>query len=121
MKKALPLLFLTLVTASAEAARADKPNPANYTTVVHVQASRIVYLCQSPDLCSLWQQLQVTIDGKKYGLSTNIKSYSILRVGDYNAKVNKDQSKNAYEYDRSYEFLFPDGATRVYEVSGEEQ
>jgi hypothetical protein len=119
MKRFLPLLILS---AASAVAAAQKANPAAYTTVVHVQSSHMFYLCQTASLCSWWQKLEVTIDGKKYELSTNLtRGYELLRVGDYNAKIRKDESKNAYEYDRSYEFLFPDGKTRVYEVSGEEQ
>jgi hypothetical protein len=117
MKRFLPLLIL----GAAATAGAQKANPADYSTVVHVQGSHLFYLCQTPDLCSWWQQLEVTIDGKKYQLQNNVKGYELLRVGDYNAKIKSDETKAAYEYDRSYEFLFSDGKTRVYAVSGEEQ
>jgi hypothetical protein len=117
MKRFLPLLTFMLATMAS----AEKPNPADYTIAVHVQSSHLFYLCQSASLCGNWQRLQVTIDGKKYELQTNIKSYEVLRVGDYKAKIKKNESKVPYEYDCSYEFLFPDGETRVYAVSGEEE
>jgi len=42
-------------------------------------------------------------------------------VGDYKAKVEKDNTQRTYEYERIYEFLFGDGSTRRYWVVGEEE
>jgi hypothetical protein len=70
------------------------------------------------------------IDGKKIelvGPTTSKKVYSlpgptsVLRIGDYPAKVVKDNNEHAYEYSSSYELLFPDGETRKYQVVGESQ
>jgi hypothetical protein len=48
-------------------------------------------------------------------------SGSLLRVGDYKAKVEKDNTQRTYEYERVYEFLFADGSTRRYWVVGEDE
>jgi len=63
--------------------------------------------------------LTVSINGKKYELEA--AGGSRLRLGDYKAKVEKDNSPRPYEYDRAYEFLFADGSTRKYWVVGEEE
>jgi len=67
----------------------------------------------------MFQHLTVLIDGKKYQLDTS--SGSLLRVGDYKAKVEKDNTQRTYEYERVYEFLFADGSTRRYWVVGEDE
>jgi hypothetical protein len=61
------------------------------------------------------------IDGKRYELESARSAASLLRLGDYKAKIAKDESTHAYEYNRTYEFLFPDGQTRQYIVVGESQ
>jgi hypothetical protein len=69
-------------------------------------------------VCSWEQNLTAIIDGKKYELQSGTR-VKLLRLGDYKAKITKDDSQNAYEYMRTYEFLFPDGQTRQYVVVGE--
>jgi hypothetical protein len=101
------------------------PNPADYTIAVHVQFSRLTLNCgdvtNGSSICRWMQHLTVLIDGKKYELDGAIKSVDLLRVGDYKAKVLKEETKRAYEYSRTYEFLFPDGSTRDYYVAGESE
>jgi hypothetical protein len=43
----------------------------------------------------------------------------LLRIGDYKAKILKDETSRPYEYERTYEFHFADGKTRRYVVVGE--
>jgi len=45
----------------------------------------------------------------------------VLRVGNYNARIIKDETTRDYEYARTYEFLFADGKTRQYRVIGESE
>ena len=111
------LAILALVPALASA---QKPtlSPADYTVSVHVQASRLMDGCKgSPAGCFPVQRLTVLIEGKKYELEAY--GPSLLRLGDYKAKIVKDETKRSYEYERVYEFLFADGTTRKYSVVGE--
>jgi len=107
----------TLLLALAWSAPAA-PNPADYTITVHVRSSRLVNMFAGKD-AFLAQYLTVSINGKKYELEA--AGGSRLRLGDYKAKVEKDNSPRPYEYDRAYEFLFADGSTRKYWVVGEEE
>lgn len=120
MKKVLIAFFL--IVPSLGWAEKAKPNPADYTIAVHVQSSHLVEFCgdstNGNSVCSWQQKLTVLIDGKKYELQSGPK-VALLRVGDYKAKIAKDETQRSYEYLRTYEFLFPDGQTREYSVIGE--
>jgi hypothetical protein len=65
------------------------------------------------------QKLNVTIDGKKYEMEEQRPRIDLLRIGDYKAKILKDETSRPYEYERTYEFHFADGKTRRYVVVGE--
>ena len=122
MKKAI--LAILLLTSALAGAEKPKPNPADYTIAVHVQSSRMVVAFSDVtvgiSVCRVQQQLNVTIDGKKFELQSGTAS-DLLRVGDYKAKISKDETQHAYEYMRIYEFLFPDGQTRQFTVMGESE
>src|SRR5208283_315521 len=118
--KTILLTILLLVPALVWAEK-PAPNPADYTITVHVRSSRWTWSCfnsggQPPALCGV-QPLTVLVDGIKYELEGH--AADLLRVGDYKAKIDKDETKRPYEYQRVYEFLFPDGTTRKYTVVGE--
>ncbi len=133
MKKVL-IAILMLTPALSWAATKPAPNPADYTVTVHVQSSQLTIGCFGPPSdCSAGHQVQhlaVVVDGKKYELESEFENY-LLRVGDYKARIyaaptnrpgfEKNDTPNAYEYRRNYEFLFPDGQTRVYMVMGESE
>ena len=117
MKK---VLFAILLMAPMAAwATKPTPGPADFTITVHVQSSEIIVDCSGGG-CSNAQQLSVVIDGKKYELLSNSVGY-VLRVGDYKARIVKDESARAYEYLRTYQFQFADGKTRQYTVVGESE
>jgi len=112
-------LFVILLLAPALAwAAKPGPSPADYPITVHVQSSRLINTFSGKD-APMFQHLTVLIDGKKYELEAG--GGSLLRVGDYKAKVEKDNTQRTYEYERIYEFLFGDGSTRRYWVVGEEE
>jgi len=125
MKKVLVALLL-LVPALAWADK-PAPNPADYTINVHVQSSRLITQCSDvtggSSVCYQGQQLEVLIDGKKLELqgafARGKSAPGVMRVGEYKAKVVKEDTSRAYEYTRTYEFIFPDGKTLQYEVIGE--
>jgi hypothetical protein len=111
--KNILLAVLLLVPALAWAQK-----PPEYPISVHVQASRVVDSCAgNPAQCFSAQRLTVVIDGKKYELEGGRDT--LLRTGDYKAKLDKDEAKHAFEYQRAYEFRFEDGSTRRYTVVGE--
>ncbi len=109
---------MLLLAAALAWAQKAAPDAAAYTITIHVQASRLSDSCGgNPAVCSTAQRLTVLIDGKKYELEA--AGGNVLRVGDYRAKMTKDETKRAAEYERVYEFLFADGTTRKYDVVGE--
>jgi hypothetical protein len=109
------ILFAVLILVPA-LSWAQKP--PEYPISVHVQASRVVDSCGgNPAACFPTQRLSVVIDGKKYELEGG--RGEVLRAGDYKAKIDKEETKHAYEYVRVYEFRFEDGTTRKYGVVGE--
>ena len=106
MKKTLAvilLLFSTLAWAGSAS------NPSDYTLNVHVSSSRVT------DRNSL--RLTVTVDGKKLELSSVVGPI-LLVLGDYKAKLTRDDHKNTYDSYQVHEFRFPDGKTRKYYLVG---
>lgn len=116
MKKLLIALLL-LAPSLAHAEKKTPPSPADYTGSIHVQASRLADLC-APG-CVWVRHLTVLVDGKKYELSATMARTDLLRVGDYKARIFKDEKDRPYEYQRTYEFLISDGGIRRYVVVGE--
>jgi hypothetical protein len=104
------LFVLLLLAALAPAA----PAPDVYSTDVHVISS---YFPPFPAN----QQLNVIIDGKKYELNGPPDGDFLLALGDYKAKLVKDEHKTSYESAQVYEFLFPDKKTRKFEVVGQSE
>jgi hypothetical protein len=121
MKKSL---FALLIMASALAWA--KPKPADYTLTAHVRSSRLGQECESVlgrTDCSGKLHLIVVINERQYELA-GYYDY-LLVLGDYKARLvpedtsTSDNPPAAYDYRRKYEFLFPDGKTRKYDVVGE--
>ena len=119
------LFVLAMVLPSFALAEKPAPNSADYITTIHVQTSRIASDCSDvtngTSVCFWNQHLDVTIDGKKYEMVGNRakKNVYVLRLGDYKAKVLKEDTSRTYEYNRSYELLFADGTTGDFQVTAE--
>ena len=110
MKRAA-LFVLLLVATLAPAA----PAPDEYSINVHVTSSYLV---------GAGQGLDVVINSKKYqlsGFSGATRSASVLALGDYKAKLIKDEHRTAYESRQEYEFLFPDSKTKKFIVVGQSE
>jgi hypothetical protein len=107
---ALGFLFFAVACA------AQKPDPSQYPTVVHVSASQV----ESEGL-NEFQTLTVTIGGKHYLLSGSLISGSLLDPGDYPAKLISDVHKTSYLSSQEYELLFPDGKTWKCTLAGESE
>src|ERR1700719_1408363 len=115
MKKGTLIFLLSFATFAWAAA---EPNPAEYTTNVHVNSSRVVV--EVPNGVALdYQVLNVVINGKKYELMSGSVKNVVLALGEYKAKLVQDEHKTAYDSLQVYEFLFADKKTRRFEVVGQ--
>jgi hypothetical protein len=107
MKRAA--LFVLLLLAKLAPA---VPAPDEYSINVHVTSS---YLLAGG------QGLDVVINAKKYQLGGDPRGGSLLALGDYKAKLVKNEHQTAYESHQEYEFLFPDNKTRKFVVVGQSE
>ena len=104
-------LFVLLLAATLAPAA---PAPDEYSINVHVTSSYI--------LGGTGQGLDVVIHAKKYQLGGDtFKGGAILALGDYKAKLVKDEHPTAYETLQEYEFLFPDSKTKKFIVVGQSE
>jgi hypothetical protein len=117
MKKLIFGLFLVAPLQGFAQTPPAPTVPAAYTVTVHVVGSHLTDDCSST--CVWAQHLSVTIDGKKYELEDASPRTDLLHIGDYKAKIVKEDTSKTYAYLRTYEFLFADGQTRKYIVVGE--
>ena len=107
---ALLLVFLMSLSTSAQ-----KPN--DYPLTVHVASSYSFHELGVSSGTAVAQRLDVVIDGKKYVLNAAANGY-LIALGDYQARLNKDEHKTAYESRQMYTLRFPDGKTRDFTVVG---
>lgn len=103
---AVPLL-ISPITPLAGAA----PAPADYPITVHVSSSRLRAVNS--------MELGVIISGKKYCLSG--VGNGLLSVGDYKARLVKDEHRTSYQSVQTYELLYPDNKTGKYNVIGQSE
>jgi hypothetical protein len=121
MKRTLAVLALAFPACGFAAA----PNAQDYSIQVHVSKSWIIEECGSRG-CSPAVRLEVVIEGKKYQIEDEKPRSAVLKPGDYPAKVLKNPrainiSHASYDDIKVFEFLFPDGQTRKYNLVGEEE
>jgi hypothetical protein len=107
------ITVVILLLASVFAWAGAEPNPAEYTVNIHISSSSIADGGR--------QQLSVVIEGKNYTLESEISPYLLLALGDYKAKLVKDEHKTTYDSAQIYEFLFPDKKTRRFTVIGQSE
>jgi hypothetical protein len=113
MKARIAVFFLLLMST---AVYAQQSSNSAYPLKVHVFASRMVEFGGSLDF---YQQLEVTIEGKKYQLTSKATCFRLLHLGDYQAKMKKEYADSSYDFLRIYEIKFPDGKTRTFYVTEE--
>lgn len=93
--------------------------------IVHVPSSKLESDCSDVtgglSICIWIQRLNVSIDAKKYELLRGPRKPELLHLGDYKAKVHKEDMTKSFEYSRSYDFIFSDGSTSRYMVVGESE
>jgi hypothetical protein len=109
------LAFVVLLFCAV--AWAADPNPAEYAINVHVSSSRMVLMTARSLGQDFTQDLDVIIEGKRYELMA-FNPNVLLALGDYKAKLVKDEHPNAYDSFQVYEFLFPDKKIRKFTVVG---
>jgi hypothetical protein len=105
------LLVLLLLGTIVPAAR----TPEEYPITVHLTSSYFL-----GGVVSHGQGLDIVIDGKKYALAGD-SDVALLALGDYKAKLVKDEHKTSYESFQEYEILFPDKKTRKFTVVGQSE
>lgn len=119
--------LLLLLSIFGSSGIAQTKNQAEYTLSVHVVSSQIVQVCGSVNFgssgCYLAQQLAVTTNGKRYDLQATHKSggKGVLAIGDYKARVTKEERPSSWELLRTYELLLPDNTTRSFTLVGESE
>jgi hypothetical protein len=106
-------LTLAILLLLPTFAHASDPKPADYTITIHVSATRTASVGIGV------QDLDVIIDAKKYELNSDRAVGQLLALGDYKAKLFEDSHKTTYDSYQVYEFLFPDGKTRKFQVVGQ--
>jgi hypothetical protein len=109
--------FLVFVLLFSDAVWAAPPaKPAEYNIVVHVSASSTIKHSESSPR---YQQLDVSIDGKKYKLESVLGVREVLMLGDYKARlVTNVHGRGDYDSLQVYEFQFSDKKTREFQVVG---
>jgi hypothetical protein len=109
-------LTLTILLLIPVLIWAVDPSP-DYPITVHVANTRMV-LEGNPPIYA--QRLNVIINGKKYELECTAMN-SLLALGDYKAKLVKDDHRSPYDSYQVYEFLFPDNKTRRFALVGQSE
>jgi hypothetical protein len=112
--KHVAIAFLFLYCAIVWAA----PSASDYDISVHVSATRMTRYGNS----AYYQSLSVIIDGKRYELESLGAPNALLTLGDYKARLVKDQHwAGTYDSWRVYEFSFPDNKKRQFVVVGQSE
>lgn len=97
------------------------PNSDGYSINIHVISSSFVTVPGMGGSAGAVQKLSVLIEGKKYELSALASRGGLLALGDYKARLVRDEHKTTYESRQEYEFVFPDKTTKKFHVSGQSE
>jgi hypothetical protein len=111
----LTLVLLLLLSTFASGAG---PGSADYPVEIHVGTSRMV-----PEGANgaRFQHLNVVINGKRYELESELAVNVLLALGDYKAKLAKDERKSPYDSVQIYEILLDNNKTRKFQVVGQSE
>jgi hypothetical protein len=114
------VLFVGLMAGAATAQMQEKKrfselpvNPADYKVNVHVTHAFLAGV-----LATL--HLDVLVDGKKLQLEGQSAAV-MLHVGDYKARVVKDEERKSGWYVETYDLLFADGTHWLFNVVSESE
>jgi hypothetical protein len=97
------------------------PSPDDYPIDVHVVSSYFVTVPGHGGSVGESQKLSVLIGGKKYELTAIASRAGLLSLGDYKAKLIRDEHKTTYQSNQEYELLFPDKTTKKFYVTGQSE
>jgi hypothetical protein len=115
LASAFLLSSLAIGCFSRAVAADSKPDPSQYTLLVHVSAVEYV-----PGSGNSLEVLTVTVGGKHYQLQGGTilarKFDGLLNLGDYPARLSQDEHRTSYESQQEFELLFPDGTMRRFGV-----
>jgi hypothetical protein len=119
MRKSILLSITILLFSLAAAIHAQKAE--DYPITVHVYRTGQNYT-------GTVNLLEVTIEGRKLALQgtslafTKLKNAPItMKIGDYKARIIKEDQIDAARYTRRYEFLLSDGKKLEFDVVGESE
>jgi hypothetical protein len=115
MKKISLLVAILLVALVSAAQSLD-----DYPITVHVSSARTILVPTASIGAVQYQQLRVTINGKRFELSAKSDG-SLLTLGNYKAKLVENQRKTSYESLQTYQFLFSDGKMTTFTVTGQSE
>jgi hypothetical protein len=130
MKRLLLVVALILVISAGGVVGWGAPaDPSSFPVNVHVSTSKLE-IVPGEKLNTLGQRLDVTIDGRHLVLEGNQiigkKKFIggevwVLPVGDYKARIKKEDASPNGAYWREYEILLKDGSTWDCYVVGESE
>ena len=115
-------LVLAISTGGAVGRASPKVDPSQFTVDIHVSKSSLEVIPDRPSN-GVAQRLDVTIDGHHLVLDgfsavRNKPGPWLLPVGDYKARVKKENTAPNGAYWRTYEVLLKDGSTWDGDVTG---
>lgn len=94
------------------------PAASDYNLNVHVSATRMARDSHS----AFYQIVTVTIDAKKYELESLSYPNALLMLGDYKARLVKDEHwAGPHDSYQVYEFLFANNKKRQFVVVGQSE
>jgi hypothetical protein len=109
--------FLFLVAGEVRAQKTE-----DYPLTVHVYRTGTFQIDGLLRIC-----LEVTINEQKLTLESEFPAYAgragrfAMKIGDYKARILRDDRINAAQYAREYEFLLSDGKKLKFYVTGESE
>lgn len=129
MKRLLVTLVLAILTGAAVGSASPATDPSSFTVNLHVSKSALEIVPEGK-LNTLGQRLDVTIDGRHLLLEGDAIAGKkkiiggevwLLPVGDYKARIKKEDTAPNGVYWRQYEILLKDGSTWDCYVFGESE
>jgi len=116
-------LFFLLLLAFPGALQAQT-NSAGYNVTIHVTQTRVAVGFGDGTLGAsslrIEQRLTAKVGGSTYELTSDTAlPKGVVALGDYKAKLVKDETKPTNEFMKTYDLMFPDGSTRKFQVTGQ--
>lgn len=109
MKRAMFCGVLFLSIAGISSLTAHAADKSDYPILIHVSSSQTRWFQGF-----LYQDLKVLIDSKHFLLTSLGPNSRVLPVGDYQARLCRNDTKQSPMHFRQYELLLSDGKTVFY-------